>query len=882
MFIDQALEHFSMVWVELSLAILVTIAYFVLQNGAPKVGSKTPASPLAGVKTPRDTRKTAGSDSAQPTTSQLASRALKLGKLNESIGLILQLPELVGGSVPPNFAVRLLAAASTVQRLDDILPNLLKLKGKISAGPLETVTTDAIKNKEFSACRQLHTIATELAIPKNQHTFEMFASAYLSDAAALRALVEEAHVAAFRTALPSAFARIVLDGCIVMKDKDLIHEVLSKVSSADAAQLRKVLEQVMKQPSKAPKASLATSDSAQEGSCMSSLQIEAAEAAAAATAKETNIVALRANDIRSCGRNGDLKGAIKVFERLGERSENVLIVNSILDACVACKDLKQAFEYFDRIRTDKTADVVSYNTMMKGCIANGQEVKAKELLAELLDTNMTPTRASFHGLLNARVNAKDFTGAWRLVRDMQASGVSPNAVTCSILLKGRPTSAQEVARILALIDAMEEPMDEVLFLAVVEACIRTGRLDALSRQMGKFMKQSSASALTAPTYGSMIKAYGHARDLTRVWELWERMIEHKVAPTSITLGCMVEALVANGCTSDAWKLIQKLSKDDSTRHLINTVSYSSLLKGFANAQDTEKVMALYQEMKASGIQPNTITFNTILNAFAKGGAMHRVPALLEDMGKASPPVELDVVSYSTIVKGYCNSGNLDRALKVVQTMQARGKHTPDEVMFNSLLGGCAKEHRPDEALQVLSSMRKFGVAPSNYTLSMLVKLMGRCRRINQAFTMLDDISQEYGLKVNIQVYTCLIQGCFNCGQAQKAIALHDKVIQEGLSPDSMTYTVLVRGCVQAGVIDQAVYLAKYAHGIAPGQPSRSACPGLNAGCLDELMESISGSQDAQSKKLLAELEGCKIHGASSSADQQSSLPWRKRRDRTSD
>merc|ERR1719311_1231727 len=163
--------------------------------------------------------------------------------------------------------------------------------------------------------------------------------------------------------------------------------------------------------------------------------------------------------------------------------------------------------------------------------------------------------------------------------------------------------------------------------------------------------------------------------------------------------------------------------------------------------------------------------------------MSRVPSLLEDMKSANPPVEPDIVTYSTIVKGFCNSGSLDRALRVLEDMKDIGKHSPDEVMYNSLLGGCAKEHRPDEALQLLNDMKKYNVAPSNYTLSMLVKLMGRCRRINQAFTMLEDISKEYGLQINIQVYTCLIQGCFNAGQAQKAIGLHDKIFEEGVIPN---------------------------------------------------------------------------------------------------
>merc|ERR1719183_2093805 len=175
-------------------------------------------------------------------------------------------------------------------------------------------------------------------------------------------------------------------------------------------------------------------------------------------------------------------------------------------------------------------------------------------------------------------------------------------------------------------------------------------------------------------------------------------------------------------------------------------------------------------------------------------------------------------------------------------MNATGKHTPDEVLYNSLLSGCAKEHRPDEALQLLAEMKKSGVAPSNYTLSMLVKLMGRCKRLNQAFTMLEDLSKEYGLKINIQVYTCLIQGCFNAGQAGKALSLHEKILKEGLIPDSMTYTVLVRGCVQGGLLDKAVELVRYAHGTGP-TPSKGTPPGLNAGCFDELVSALGEKSD---------------------------------------
>jgi len=565
-----------------------------------------------------------------------------------------------------------------------------------------------------------------------------------------------------------------------------------------------------------------------------------------------NNVAMRANDIRSCGRNGNLNGAIKVFEKLGSHADNILVLNSMLDACVECQDLAKTEAFFERAIRSGVADTVTYNKMMKGYLAHGQEPAAKRLLAEMVQKGIAnPT--SYHGGLNARINAGDLRGAWKIVGEMQASGMSPNAVTCAILLKGTMQSLQELSRVLVLIDAMSEPMDEVLFMAVAEACVRVNRLDMLTKQLERFQRQG-LTGLSAETYGSLIKAYGRSRDTKRVWELWAQMVAARSQLTSVTLGCMVEALVANGQSKEAWKLVKDMLQDQGTQPLVNTVICSSILKGFAYSKDAEKVMTIYKEMQAHRIQPNTITFNTILNAFAQCGTMHYAPELLADMKKTTPVIEPDIVTYSTLVKGYCYAGSLDRALQVFMDMQQEGKCAPDEVMFNSLLGGCAKEFRLEDALRLLDDMRKASIAPSNYTLSMLVKLMCRCRRLDQAFTMLDDISNEYNFKINIQVYTCLIQGCFFHGQTDKALAVYEKMINEGLHPDAMTYTVLARGCLRSGDIDNAVDLVRDAHGInAEARQIKGTPAGINGTCLEEVVGALGGASSKGGAALLSDL-----------------------------
>ena len=52
----------------------------------------------------------------------------------------------------------------------------------------------------------------------------------------------------------------------------------------------------------------------------------------------SKVISMRANDIRSCGKNGDLRGAAKIFQRLGSQAETPIIVNSMLEACIQNKD----------------------------------------------------------------------------------------------------------------------------------------------------------------------------------------------------------------------------------------------------------------------------------------------------------------------------------------------------------------------------------------------------------------------------------------------------------------------------------------------------------------------------------------------------------------
>merc|ERR1719387_1600748 len=60
-----------------------------------------------------------------------------------------------------------------------------------------------------------------------------------------------------------------------------------------------------------------------------------------------------------------------------------------------------------------------------------------------------------------------------------------------------------------------------------------------------------------------MKAYGHAQDIDGVWRCWREMLSRHIKPTSITAGCMVEAIVNNGDTEGAYEIIHQMREAEA-------------------------------------------------------------------------------------------------------------------------------------------------------------------------------------------------------------------------------------------------------------------------------------------------------------------------------
>merc|ERR1719201_2556553 len=363
--------------------------------------------------------------------------------------------------------------------------------------------------------------------------------------------------------------------------------------------------------------------------------------AARSTANSSNPdIAKQITMIRSHAADKNLQGAFSVFEAMEQSGIdlNCIMFNTVLDACVECKDLKAAEAWMERMRQSSMTDVVSFNTLIKAHLQNGSFDKVRRLMEMMTSEGLQPNQVTFNEILNS-IASKGGDGRrkqmWGIVDEMKLAGVKPNQVTISILLKclNSYSSQTDIATTMDLIKSMDDPMDEVLLSSVVEACVRIGQPELLEKQLKHLRDSTPVTINGSHTYGSLIKAYGHAKDLTSIWRCWKEMRSRHITPTSITMGCMIEAIVNNGDTEGAYDLIHQMQEDDQCRDVLNSVIYCSVLKGFTRERKIDRVWAVYKEMKEKRAELSVVTYSTMLKGHCQNGDVQSGFRILDQIKK---------------------------------------------------------------------------------------------------------------------------------------------------------------------------------------------------------------------------------------------------------
>ena len=189
-------------------------------------------------------------------------------------------------------------------------------------------------------------------------------------------------------------------------------------------------------------------------------------------------------------------------------------------------------------------------------------------------------------------------------------------------------------------------------------------------------------------------------------------------------------------------------------------------------------------------------------------------------------VEPDVITYASLLSACERTGDVDKAMAVLDEMHARGLSGPAN-MYNSVIAACGA--RWGRALEVFLTMQCVGVGVGSQTINLLMASLCAGGQRQQALWLLRQ-AQTARLPVSATGYTSLLRLLSGVGDWRSADLVHARMRADSLVPDATAASLMLAahddGGNEAGAAQLRAYFAKMGYIIeAPNLQEKSSSGG---------------------------------------------------------
>ncbi|OMO85746.1 hypothetical protein CCACVL1_10022 [Corchorus capsularis] len=226
----------------------------------------------------------------------------------------------------------------------------------------------------------------------------------------------------------------------------------------------------------------------------------------------------------------------------------------------------------------------------------------------------------------------------------------------------------------------------------------------------------------------------------------------------------------------------------------NTVTWTSIIAGYARKGLGEDAINLFRVMKRRHIIANKLTVVSILRACGLVGDLlmgKEVHARVVKNG-----IQTNMYVGSTLVWFYCKCGEYNIASKVLQQMPLR-----DVVSWTAMISGCASLGHEMEALNYLKEMMKEGVEPNSFTYSSALKACAKLEAVSQG-KLIHSFANKTPASSNVFVGSSLIHMYAKCGLVSEAFRVFDSMPERNL----VSWKAMIMGYARNGLCQEALQL----------------------------------------------------------------------------
>eukprot|EP00927_Polykrikos_kofoidii_P049379 TRINITY_DN43443_c0_g1_i1.p1 TRINITY_DN43443_c0_g1~~TRINITY_DN43443_c0_g1_i1.p1 ORF type:complete len:861 (+),score=125.95 TRINITY_DN43443_c0_g1_i1:241-2823(+) len=472
----------------------------------------------------------------------------------------------------------------------------------------------------------------------------------------------------------------------------------------------------------------------------------------------------RTGDPRSCALFNEMVESGTMF------SEGLCGV--LLSRCAESKCLSLANAVSDYLRARSMATLATHKALMKVYACCGLFSEACDVYEKVKEDGFQPD-ATMHSCfmkLAAKCGRSDLC---HLIDDVCPQG-NAHKYMCLIRAAGRDGNAPKALELMRELGASQPGGIHVMaYNCVLDVCV---------------------------THGDMSVALNLVHEMERV-----------SAPNSVTYNTLAKGYCARGQLASARRVICQMEQKRLTP---DSASYNCLLGGALSMLDFAEAWAIVEEMESRGIKFDFYTKSIMMTAAKKARHPRDAERALSLLDHSDVVPHEDEVFFNTAVDACTCRRDTVRLAKIIDDFQSArltncaGKALPSSLIapsvhtFGLLIKACGQMARICSCKSFWHEMvHERGLVPNEITLCCMMDALVCAGNVKEAMQLFRKWQER--VPGNTVIYSTLIKGFANIGDACNAMLLFKELRERGVGVNHITYTTIIDAQARAGDMDMA-------------------------------------------------------------------------------
>jgi len=231
------------------------------------------------------------------------------------------------------------------------------------------------------------------------------------------------------------------------------------------------------------------------------------------------------------------------------------------------------------------------------------------------------------------------------------------------------------------------------------------------------------------SYNTLMTCYMKAKRQQECFRVFEDMRYAKAAPDQFTVGILLDCCIQT--------------------HPI----------------DIQHMMSILDVLQAEGVTMNHVHYTSLIKGFVQAGLVQNALEVLELM-RHQPTLRPDLVTYSTVVKGLAELGDVDGVFGWLNKLTQEGMMF-DNKFFNIILLAFSKcSVPPARVKETLDRLLSLGFKPEAGTLSVLIKAFVLSCSWSEALQLIKDAKLQFDIQPHQRQYIQLAKACWEARQRE--------------------------------------------------------------------------------------------------------------------